>query len=138
VVGLGVVAEPPDGVVLAGRSHCGCKGNVSCSNMQRIRLHRFRLTDARWGLCVYGNKCYHNIRVYVIFAWFLNLRSNKVSVKEMYMRNTAKDGVRDGAVHWGTALQDETLLFWFPLWSLISFIELILAIVLWPWGRLSL
>jgi hypothetical protein len=27
---LGVVADPPDGVVLAGRSHSGCKGKVSC------------------------------------------------------------------------------------------------------------
>ena len=47
-------------------------------------------------------------------------------------------GVRCGAVSWGTALQSGRSRVHFPLASLEFFIDIILPVALWPWGRLSL
>ena len=47
-------------------------------------------------------------------------------------------GVCGGAVGWGTALQVESSRVRFPMLSLEFFIDIILPVALWPWGRLSL
>jgi hypothetical protein len=43
-----------------------------------------------------------------------------------------------GAVGWGTALQAGRSRVQFPMVSSEFFIDIILSVVLWPWGRLSL
>jgi uncharacterized membrane protein YhaH (DUF805 family) len=43
-----------------------------------------------------------------------------------------------GAVGWGTALQTERSRVRFPMVSVDFFIDIILLVALWPWGRLSL
>jgi hypothetical protein len=47
-------------------------------------------------------------------------------------------GARGGAVGWGTALQTESLRDRFPIVSLEFFIDIILPVALWLWGRLNL
>jgi len=47
-------------------------------------------------------------------------------------------GARGGAVGWGTALQVGRSQVQFPMVSLEFFIDIILPVVLWPWGQLSL
>ena len=47
-------------------------------------------------------------------------------------------GARSGAVGWGTALQPGRSRFRFPIMSLELFIDIILPVALWYWGRLSL
>jgi hypothetical protein len=45
---------------------------------------------------------------------------------------------RGDAVGWGTALQAERSRVRFPMVSLGFFIDIIVSVALWPWGRLSL
>jgi len=47
-------------------------------------------------------------------------------------------GARGGALYWGTALQAGRSSFLFPIMPLAFFIDIILPVTLWPWGRLSL
>jgi hypothetical protein len=47
-------------------------------------------------------------------------------------------GARGGAVGKGTALQTGKSQDRFPIVSLEFFIDIILPVALWPWGRLSL
>ena len=46
-------------------------------------------------------------------------------------------GARSGAVGWGTALQAGRSRVRFPMVSLEFFIDIILPVTLWPWGRIS-
>jgi hypothetical protein len=47
-------------------------------------------------------------------------------------------GARGGTFGWGTALQARRSRVQFPMVSLEVFIDIILSVALWPWGRLSL
>jgi hypothetical protein len=47
-------------------------------------------------------------------------------------------GVRGGAVVWGTTLQAGRLRVWFPMQSLGFLIDFVIPAALRPWGRLSL
>jgi hypothetical protein len=49
-----------------------------------------------------------------------------------------KVGARGGAVGSGTALQTGMSRFRFPMVSPEFFIDIIVPVALWPWGRLSL
>jgi hypothetical protein len=52
------------------------------------------------------------------------------------LENTEQGGA--DVVGWGTAIQAGRLRVRFPMVSLESFIDIILSVALWPWGRLSL
>jgi hypothetical protein len=56
----------------------------------------------------------------------------------LYKLYTLYNGARGGAVGWGTALQTGTSRVRFPMVSLEFFIDIIVLVALWPWGRLSL
>ena len=49
-----------------------------------------------------------------------------------------KEGVRGGAVVWGTGLQAGRSRVQFPMVSLEFFIDIIFQVALWPWGWLRL
>ena len=68
-VGFSVVIDPPDGVVLGGRSQSGCKQNV-CQLSQRADLHlyRVRVANVHGRFCVYESKFYGDIFKDVVFA----------------------------------------------------------------------
>jgi hypothetical protein len=61
-----------------------------------------------------------------------NSRCQNVDKKHELCCGPTNIGARDGAVGWGTALQAGR-----SLMSLEFFIDIILSVALWPWGRLS-
>jgi hypothetical protein len=50
----------------------------------------------------------------------------------------SKTGARGSAFVWGTALQAGRSRVPFPMVSLKFFIDILLSVAIWPWGRLSL
>jgi hypothetical protein len=61
----------------------------------------------------------------------------KIIVKDIYILHCMV-GARGAAVGWRTELQAGRLRVRFPMVSLEFFIDIIVSVALWPWGRLSL
>jgi len=66
-----------------------------------------------------------------LFVWLC-----KTAIISLYY--TTRVETCDGAVGWGTALQAGRSRVLFSMVPLEFFVDLILQIALWPWGRLSL
>jgi len=70
--------------------------------------------------------------------WILNVHLSLMFLLDVSTPYKVIIGVRGDAVGWGTTLQAGRPRFRFPMVSLEFFIDIILPVALWPWGRLSL
>jgi hypothetical protein len=75
----------------------------------------------------------------VVSAWIQSISSRHFcEVNFNIILPSTTTGARGGVVGWGTALQVGRPRVRFPIVSLEFFIDIILSVALWSWGRLSL
>jgi hypothetical protein len=92
---------------------------VSMSKQQNVKLNSVWMTV--W------------LNVLQCQPYFIAVREQTYNLKLWYRK-----GPCGSAFGWGTALQVGRSRVWFPMVSLVFFIDVILQAALWPWGRLSL
>jgi hypothetical protein len=80
-----------------------------------------------------SDECTHRCITYCVTA-----HPDDGQARPKHVAATNWEGVRGGAVGWGTALQVERWRVRFPIESLKFFRDLILPVALWRWGRPSL